>query len=75
MSHLKNETSELLQYLRPHELAELEMLAMSPKDANGCVVMLTGGSDREAETKAGIQAYIKENGYHPPTPVICIAFD
>ena len=75
MSHPKNETNELLQYLRPHEIAELEMLATPPKDANGCVIFLTADGDYEAETQDGIAKYLSKNGYMPPAPVLCVKFD
>ena len=75
MSHPKNELHELLPYLRPHEIAEIERLSMPPKDANGCVVFLSDDGDHEAEKHEAVQAYIRENGYMPPEPVLAIVFD
>ena len=74
MSHPKNETAELLHYLKPHELAELEMLAMPPSNANGCTVFINNNADIDAEREAGIQDYVAKNGYMPPA-VICVMFD
>lgn len=74
MSHPKNETAELLQYLKPHELAELEMLATPPKDACGCMVMVNNNADLDAEREAGIQDYVAKNGYMPAI-VMCVMFD
>ena len=75
MSHPKNELHELLPFLKSHELAELERLAMPPKDANGCLIFLSEDGDREAEKQEAIQAYVEKNGYLPPAPLLCIVFD
>ncbi|MYN45933.1 hypothetical protein GTP23_12830 [Pseudoduganella sp. FT93W] len=72
MSHPKNELNELMQYLTPHELAELEKLATPPTDASLCVAVFDRADDG-IEAKA-TRDYIEQHGCYPPS-LIRVVFE
>ncbi len=51
-----------MQFLTPHERAEIEALATAPPNANCCLV-IDWTQERELEA---IAAYVLEYGYTPP---------
>jgi hypothetical protein len=57
---------DLLQFLTPHERAELEKLATPPSDAGACVIVAKVGDDADALMREAEREYIKTNGYAPP---------
>ena len=62
-SPLRNDLHELLPFLTPQEHAEIEMLAMAPPDAEGCMALHFEGVT-DAREKA-LAEYVAKNGYFP----------